>query len=600
MAKASQADRRRQIKRGEALAITDDAIRKDDRGAFFFLFGPSIKENERAGDDDSIAVVNVRGPIDQFDDCWGENYEAIVQRVGDAFSGEDARKAEERKRERAKWEAYYRGEESANAEEPIIATPPRAVVLRISSPGGVVAGLWETVKKLQRMSAESGVPLVCFADEMAASAAYALACACESIYVPRAGNLGSIGVISHMFSIARHNEEEGIDVEVIASGDQKADGNENLPITDDAMGRERARVMRLARQFFEIVASARSLDVEKVEALQAGLFMGKQAAKLGLADGVMGWDEAIAEISLAYGSDGVTDSMAQRGTTSATAKETSMTKLKALIAQTKKDLATATGKAKQELQAKLSRLTASLKDLEAYKKTTYEKETSEEDEAPEEDESEGDDEKEDADDDAEGDDDEKKSKKSKKADDDADAEDEESDDEAESDDDDKDAEDESSDDEAMISALTSHLKGNARAKMRGVLKAKFSDAASGRQALKETRKLARARDREQLAAIIDAKKAKHFISASEAKWLKKQPRATVESFLATRKQPMLRTDETQFIPADTGRPGMSGAITESEMAIIKRAHTASGGKVPLEQFIKDFEAGAHRPNGVKQ
>ena len=57
--------------------------------AFFWLFGPSVKQNERAG---NVAIVHCRGPLEHHDDSWGENYEGLLRRFQDALSGEDSRK----------------------------------------------------------------------------------------------------------------------------------------------------------------------------------------------------------------------------------------------------------------------------------------------------------------------------------------------------------------------------------------------------------------------------------------------------------------------------------------------------------------------------
>lgn len=592
MPRAKQSEKRRSLKRGEILAMHPEAIRRDERGAFFFLFGPSIARNERTGQDDKVAVVNVRGPLDQFSDCWGDNYESITNRVIEAMTGVDQVRELKRKRQ----EAYWMGETDELDRSDIDPVKPASVVLRLSSPGGVVAGLWECVKKLRALSKQHDIPLIAYVDEMAASAAYALACACDTVYLPESGIVGSIGVISHMFSIARANEEDGIDVEVIASGDQKADGNENLPITDDAKAREMRRVMKLARQFFGVVADARELDESEIQAFQAGIFLGSDGVRSGLADGVMGWDEFIAEKALAPNGKDV-PRLAQVGTR---AKGDREMRLQTVIAGLKKQLATARGAERKALQDQIATLTAALGVTEAYKKTTKKmEETKEESEdPPEEEESEDDEKDKDADDDAEseesdedaegddkdkdaeGDDDKKESKRSRK-----------SDDDAESEDDKKDAEGDDADDEALLASIRDPKK-------RGQLAARLGEARAGRQALAEVRKLASERKREKRNALIESKLAGHFITKSEAKWLKTQPAATVSSFLATRKKPILRTDETAEIPSDTGRPDVAAHISDQEFKMIEAAYLASGGKVSLEKFVEDFKRGAHKPNGV--
>ena len=133
------------LRTGEYLAISPDAIQRDQDG-FFLMLGPDVPESERVG---SVAIVHVRGALAHYKTGGGDSYEAIEERVRAAFDDD-----------------------------------PAAVVLRIESPGGVVAGLNETVLRLRATSAERGIPLIAYVDEMAASAAYAIACACSEIFAP--------------------------------------------------------------------------------------------------------------------------------------------------------------------------------------------------------------------------------------------------------------------------------------------------------------------------------------------------------------------------------------------------------------------------------
>jgi signal peptide peptidase SppA len=265
----------------ERLALDPKAIQRGPQ-AFFWLLGPTVAPNERMGDQDQIAVVNIRGALDQFADSYCDNYESIVGRVREAMTGEDVEQG--------------RAIDSDHSDPPS-ASPPVAVVLRISSPGGVVAGLNETVAKLQAMSAEHGIPLIAYADECAASAAYALACACEAIYTTPSGIVGSIGVISMLESYVRMFQKEGIDLAVIASGERKTDGHPGTPLDEDAIAAERDRIEELALQFFELVSDARDgLSVEDIRGYEAGIFLGEAGKKAGLVDEILSFDGALARL----------------------------------------------------------------------------------------------------------------------------------------------------------------------------------------------------------------------------------------------------------------------------------------------------------------
>jgi signal peptide peptidase SppA len=267
------------------------AIRSGPQG-FFWLLGGGVKANERCG---RVSIVYIRGELDHHDDSWGENYESIVCRVRDAMTGDDEQKTHKIKQERHRW--YNEHKKDYQPLPDVEQSKPDAVILSIDSPGGVVSGLNETVAKLRELRKEHGVKLIAYPDEMAASAAYALTTACDKVYCPKSAIIGSIGVISTMVSVYRHNKEDGIDVQLITSGDRKADGHVLAPLTKEMVSVERKRVMKLAGEFWDMVAKARGMTVAKVSGLQAGIFLGDEAVAHGLADRVVSLDAAVASIN---------------------------------------------------------------------------------------------------------------------------------------------------------------------------------------------------------------------------------------------------------------------------------------------------------------
>jgi ClpP class serine protease len=277
------------LRAGEPLAISSDAVRHDADG-FFMLLGGDPPENETHG---SVICVKVRGALQQFKGPEGDSYEGISERVAAAF-GADPK--------------------------------PSAVLLRISSPGGLVAGLNECILKLQRMAKAAGIPLVAYADELAASAAYALCCACSEILAPPSGIVGSVGVISTMVSIAKRDEKDGVEFRLITSGKRKADGHLHMPISDDAVRAEMARNAEMASQFFAIASKARGIAPKKLEGLEAAIYLGKAAKAVGLIDDVIGLEDALlglstsevrAEVAVGPNNGKVTDRRAERAAKSA-------------------------------------------------------------------------------------------------------------------------------------------------------------------------------------------------------------------------------------------------------------------------------------------
>lgn len=206
--------------------------------------------------DGDVAVVSVEGPLAQRAwSCWcfeGDGYDAILTRTQAALDD----------------------------------VGTRAVVLRLDSPGGEVAGCFEAVRAIRAAAAKAGKPLVAYVDEMACSAAYALACACDEIVCPDTGLVGSVGVITAVCDESGALALEGVKVAVITSGAAKADGHPAIPLAEDARARIQGDVNHLAAIFAAEVAAARPLTAAAVLALDAQVFRGGPALEARLVDRV--------------------------------------------------------------------------------------------------------------------------------------------------------------------------------------------------------------------------------------------------------------------------------------------------------------------------
>lgn len=211
---------------------------------------------------DGVALVTVRGPLMHHADPFCDSYDAIKGRVSAALEGR-----------------------------------PRAVVLAIDSPGGSVSGCFSTVRELRALSASSGVPILAYVEGLAASAGYALACAAERIVVPDAGMVGSIGVMDALVDVHRAEENAGIRVQLVASGERKLDGNPRQPIALAAIDDARARVDGLAELFFALVAEARPITADEARAFEGRMVHGAAAVAAGLADDVGTLDSLVASLA---------------------------------------------------------------------------------------------------------------------------------------------------------------------------------------------------------------------------------------------------------------------------------------------------------------
>ena len=262
-------ERRRLIGAREMLAVDPGAIHRGAEG-LFWLMGPETPPNVRHALYPDVAIVHVRGVIEHHLTQGADSYEGIVGKLAAAKGGTD-------------------GEEPKD--------PPAAVIACIDSRGGLVAGLFQTVAEIQRMFPRSGIPLVWYVNEMAASAGYGLCCSGHEIIGPESCITGSIGCISTMISFAKQDETMGVDVRLITSGARKSDGNPHTAITDEAEAAERERVDDLAVSFIKLTSDARAVPAKKIAAMQAGIFLGPKAKAAGLLDSVLGLDDVARALS---------------------------------------------------------------------------------------------------------------------------------------------------------------------------------------------------------------------------------------------------------------------------------------------------------------
>lgn len=178
------------------------------------------------------------------------------------------------------------------------ATDPdiRAILLDVDSSGGEVGGLFDLVDHIQAIRAQCGKPIWAVADEAALSAAYAIACTADRLYVTQTGEVGSIGVV------AVHRDESGADAQAglawtfVHAGACKVDGNPHQPLSDSARASLQADVDSLYGRFVDLVAKCRKTSPGVIRATEATVYRGDQAVAAGLADKVGTLRVALADL----------------------------------------------------------------------------------------------------------------------------------------------------------------------------------------------------------------------------------------------------------------------------------------------------------------
>nr|WP_321336558.1 S49 family peptidase [Breoghania sp.] len=173
----------------------------------------------------------------------------------------------------------------------------RAVVLEIDSSGGEVAGCFDCCDRIRALADEYGKPIWAHANEVACSAAYAIAAACDRITTTRVGMVGSIGVVTAHVDRSKADAIEGKAWTYIFSGDEKTDGNPHAPLSERARGGMQDKIERTYAIFVDHVAGRRDLSADDVRATRAHVYMGEEATSVGMIDGIETFDDCVTTLA---------------------------------------------------------------------------------------------------------------------------------------------------------------------------------------------------------------------------------------------------------------------------------------------------------------
>ena len=169
----------------------------------------------------------------------------------------------------------------------------RAVVIRINSPGGVVAPTQELHGALKRLR-EAGKPVVASLGAVAASGGYYVAVAADRIYANPGTLTGSIGVIMQMANVNALLKKVGVDYVVVKAGEFKDLGSFARPMSAEERRVLQALLDDVHAQFIAAVAAGRRLDRADVLRFADGrIFSGAQAKELRMVDTLGSLEDAM-------------------------------------------------------------------------------------------------------------------------------------------------------------------------------------------------------------------------------------------------------------------------------------------------------------------
>jgi capsid assembly protease len=215
---------------------------------------------------DGIAVINVSGTLVKkasWMDAWSglQSYEMIRSEFHDAIG------------------------------DPRI----QGVLLDVDSPGGEVGGLFDLAGEI--FAGRQQKPVYAIANDVAYSAAYAIASSAERLFLTSTGGVGSVGVIAIHVDQSSFDEKVGRKYTAVYAGAKKNDFNPHEPLSDSAKDDLQTQIDALYDMFVSLVSQNRQMKAALVRNTEAGLFYGAKAISAGLADQVGTYDQALAAVT---------------------------------------------------------------------------------------------------------------------------------------------------------------------------------------------------------------------------------------------------------------------------------------------------------------
>ncbi len=179
----------------------------------------------------------------------------------------------------------------------------RAVVLRVDSPGGVVAPSQEICEEVRKFAAKKKV--VVSMGSLAASGGYYVSAPATLIYANPGTLTASIGVILKLSNIETLMDRIGIKSHTLKTGKYKDSGSPLRKLSADDRAMLQSVIDSTHEQFVRAVASGRKLPIQQVRSIADGrILTGEQALALKLVDRLGTLQDAIDEAGRLSGIEG--------------------------------------------------------------------------------------------------------------------------------------------------------------------------------------------------------------------------------------------------------------------------------------------------------
>jgi signal peptide peptidase SppA len=172
------------------------------------------------------------------------------------------------------------------------------IAISINSPGGSPVQSHLIHDYIRQLAKKNEKKVIVFAEDVAASGGYLIACAGDEIYANSSSIVGSIGVISASFGFQDAIKKIGIQRRVYTAGKNKSTLDPFKEEKVEDIDRIKKLQLELHSDFIDVVKKSRGSklkDPEKNNTFTGEFWSGSTSMKLGLIDGIGNAEQILRE-----------------------------------------------------------------------------------------------------------------------------------------------------------------------------------------------------------------------------------------------------------------------------------------------------------------
>ena len=172
------------------------------------------------------------------------------------------------------------------------------IAISINSPGGSPVQSHLIHDYIRQLAKKNEKKVIVFAEDVAASGGYLIACAGDEIYANSSSIVGSIGVISASFGFQDAIKKIGVQRRVYTAGKNKSTLDPFKEEKEEDIERIKKLQLELHSDFIEVVKKSRGSklkDPEKNNTFTGEFWSGTASMKLGLIDGIGNAEQILRE-----------------------------------------------------------------------------------------------------------------------------------------------------------------------------------------------------------------------------------------------------------------------------------------------------------------